>query len=144
MHSLMGIQVGVPIALCLLFEINVLVMGICLLSWALHELVAHWDVHHAMDIRRISIWEMHAHNYLATLPLLMVLGVIATNWPTFVQLVSLNWANQLSLMSREFSTGAQNYQRFYLLMVLLLGVLPYVEENVRCLKAAINNRGVSQ
>src|SRR5688572_20667372 len=32
-HSVMGIQLGIPILLCLLFEINVLVLFICVLMW---------------------------------------------------------------------------------------------------------------
>jgi hypothetical protein len=46
-HSLMGIQLGIPILLCLLFEINVLILLICVAMWLLHEVVAHWDVHYA-------------------------------------------------------------------------------------------------
>jgi hypothetical protein len=32
-HSLMGVQLGIPIILCLLFEVNVLVLLICILMW---------------------------------------------------------------------------------------------------------------
>jgi uncharacterized membrane protein YedE/YeeE len=31
LHSLMGVQLGIPILLCLLFEINVLVLLVCVL-----------------------------------------------------------------------------------------------------------------
>ena len=36
-HSLMGVQLGIPIILCLLFEVNVLVLLICILMWLMHE-----------------------------------------------------------------------------------------------------------
>ena len=34
LHSLMGLQLGVPILLCLLFQVNVLVLLICLIAFA--------------------------------------------------------------------------------------------------------------
>src|SRR5689334_7845654 len=46
-HSLMGIQLGVPILLCLLFEINVLILLICVAMWLMHEVAAHWEVYYA-------------------------------------------------------------------------------------------------
>src|SRR5216684_997827 len=60
-HSLMGLQLGIPILLCLVFEVNVLIFFICALMWVLHEIVAHWDVHYASPLRTISIWEVHVH-----------------------------------------------------------------------------------
>jgi uncharacterized membrane protein len=35
-HSLMGVQLGIPIVLCLMFRINVLVLLICIAMWVLH------------------------------------------------------------------------------------------------------------
>ena len=61
-HSLMGLQLGIPILLCLIFKVNVLIFFICALMWVLHEFVAHWDVLYASPLRRISIWEVHVHN----------------------------------------------------------------------------------
>jgi len=142
MHSTMGIQVGIPIVLCLLFKINVLVLLICLVAWVLHELVAHWDVHYTKEIRHISIWEMHAHSYLATLPLFMLLGIIVLNWEVFMLLVTFNWHGQMSLERATVAPGGRFYINFYVLMVLILGVVPYVEENLRCL-IALRRRGAA-
>ena len=44
MHSVMGLQVGLPIALCVLYEVNVMVLLICFGALVLHEVVAHMDV----------------------------------------------------------------------------------------------------
>ena len=43
----MGLQLGIPILLCLIFQVNVLIIFVCALMWVLHEIVAHWDVHYA-------------------------------------------------------------------------------------------------
>ena len=52
-HSVMGVELGIPILLCLLFEVNVLILIICVVMWLLHEVSAHWDVHYATPLRKI-------------------------------------------------------------------------------------------
>ena len=133
MHSLMGVQIGIPILLCLLFKINVLILLICLLAWVLHEIIAHMDVHYASPRRNISIWEMHAHNYLATLPMYMTITIFIINWPIFLKLVSLDWQGQLTFESIDSPHGGSSYLPIYLSFMTLFCVFPYMEENIRCL-----------
>ncbi len=140
MHSFMGIQVGIPIVLCLQFKINVLILLICIVAWVLHELVAHWDVHYASDIRQISVWEMHAHSYLATLPIFMLIGVIIINWPVFMDLIQLNWQGQMHFERLSEFPGGPVYFPIYIAAVMLFGVLPYFEENIRCLRVVLKSR----
>ncbi|SEA07195.1 diguanylate cyclase [Alkalimonas amylolytica] len=139
-HSLMGIQMAIPILLCLLFQVNVLIMLICLLAWLAHELVAHYDVHYAAPRRHISIWEMHAHNYLATLPLFMLLLIIVINFPVFIQLVTLDWQGQFQFQRMPYAHGGDSYLLYYLGFMLLVCVLPYLEENVRCVRVYLQKR----
>lgn len=141
MHSLMGIQVGIPILLCLLFRVNVLVLIICLLAWVLHEVVAHWDVHYAAPRRHISIWEMHAHSYLASLPFYMLVMILVINWPVVLDLVSLNWQGQLRLVAMDVPHGGDGFLSFYLSFMALLCMFPYLEENLRCLRHTLEQRG---
>jgi hypothetical protein len=143
MHSVMGIQVGIPILMCLLYRVNVLVLLICLAAWILHEVVAHADVRYALPLRKISIWEMHAHSYLATLPLYMMALIMIINWPVTVDLFTLNWAGQLQLVSMEYRHGGNAYLPFYLTFMAALCVFPYLEENIRCLRQVIIERSPS-
>jgi hypothetical protein len=136
MHSLMGIQLGIPIVLCLLFKVNVLILLICIAAWLLHESIAHWDVHYAAPRRTISIWEMHVHNYMATLPIFLLMLIVVLNWPVVQKLVSFDWAGQLSLQRVEVPHGSSTYLQHYLLFMAVLCVVPYIEENLRCLRAA--------
>ncbi|MFP3345230.1 diguanylate cyclase, partial [Halomonas sp. SIMBA_159] len=69
-------------------------MLICIAAWLAHEAVAHYDVHYAAPKRHISVWEMHAHNYLATLPLYMLLLIIVINYPVFIKLISFDWQGE--------------------------------------------------
>ena len=140
MHSVMGIQVGIPIVLCLVFKINILLLLICFLVWILHELVAHWDVHYASKKRHISIWEMHAHSYMASLPLYMLLTILVINWPVFMDLINFNWAGGFELERVQNPHGGQGYLRGYLIFMSILCIFPYMEENIRCLMVELHKR----
>lgn len=135
-HSLMGVQLGVPIMLCLLFEVNVLVFLICVLMWITHEFVAHWDVKYATPRRHISIWEVHVHNYMATLPLYLLMLVSVLNWDVVVKLLTLDWGGQFELRLLAERPGGNDYLPGYLTFMGVLCVFPYIEENIRCLRHA--------
>jgi hypothetical protein len=133
-HSLMGVQLGIPIVLCLVFEVNVLVLLICLVAFLAHELVAHYDVHYSAPLRRISIWEVHVHNYMATIPLYLLMLVAVINWEVVLKLVRFEWAGEFTLRTLEAPHGSEGYLRGYLAFMAVLCVVPYVEENLRCLR----------
>jgi hypothetical protein len=135
-HSLMGVQLGIPIVLCLMFRINVLVLLICIAMWVLHEIAAHWDVHYAAPRRKISIWEVHVHNYMATVPLYLLMLILVLNWAVARQLVTLQWSGQLTLIRLPDPPGGSGYLPAYLAFMAILCVFPYLEENIRCLRQA--------
>lgn len=134
MHSLMGIQMAIPIALCLLFQVNVLILLICIITWITHELVAHWDVHYAAPRREISIWEMHAHTYLGSLPLYMLAIIIIINWEQFMNLITFEWSGHMSLQWIQDPHGGHLFLPTYLSFMAIVCVFPYMEENQRCLR----------
>lgn len=140
MHSVMGIQMAIPIILCLTFYVNVLVLIICIITWLCHEIVAHMDVRYAAPRREISIWEMHAHTYLGSLPLYMLMSIILINWQEFLLLISFKWHGQMSLTYLEAPHGSDNYLVYYLSFMAIVCVFPYMEENFRCLKTYIKQR----
>lgn len=135
-HSLMGVQLGIPIILCLMFEINVLILEICFVMWVLHELVAHWDVRYAAPLREISIWEMHVHNYLATVPLYLFMLIVVLNWDVAMKAITLDWEGQFAFTRVRAPHGSDSYLPGYLLFMAVLCVFPYVEENLRCFRHA--------
>jgi hypothetical protein len=135
-HSLMGVQLGIPIVLGLTFRVNVPILSICIAAWLLHELLAHWDVHYSSPLRRISIWETHAHNYMATIPLYLLMLIAVLNWDVVVGLVTLDWGSDLAFEPTPLRDAHPGYLRAYLTFMTALCVFPYAEENVRCLRAA--------
>lgn len=145
LHSLMGIQVGIPIFLCLIFKVNALILFICILGLLLHEIVAHHDVKTAAPQRHISILEVHAHNYLATTPLFTLLMVIAINWRLVGQLVQLDFSSgdQFSFVRSSFVPGGESYLPLYSLLLLVACVLPYIEELIRCLRFRSRKEGAA-
>jgi hypothetical protein len=134
-HIVLGFQVGVPVLLALLFEINVLVTLICFALLVAHALVAHYDVVYASPRRHISVWEVHAHCYLLTIPFFTFALVAVLNWDAFQSTIGLRWTGELSLVLRSKPIGPARYVFYYFGVVFLLGLLPYTEELRRCLKA---------
>ena len=49
------------------------------------------------SLRTISIWEVHVHNYMATIPLYLLMLIMVLNWGTVEKLVSLDWSGELGL-----------------------------------------------
>jgi hypothetical protein len=143
-HSLMGIQLGIPIVLCLVFYVNVAILLLCFVAFVAHEVVAHYDVYYSAPLRRISIWEVHVHNYMATIPLYLLMLIVVLNWETVQQLVSLDWAGQFVFRRVEQPHGGSTYLRNYLIFMTVLCVFPYLEENVRCLRVALRERRGAQ
>lgn len=140
MHSIMGIQIGIPIFLCLFFLVNESILLLCILAWVLHEVVAHADVLYASPKREIRLCEVHAHNYLATLPLFMLVMIAVLNWEAFYNLVSFNWQGPFEFTLRETPVGFDGYMQYYIAFMFALGVVPYFEENLRCLRIWLINR----
>lgn len=135
-HSVMGVQLGIPIVLGLFFQINVLILLICLAVLLSHAVVAHWDVKYSTPMRRISVWETHVHAYMATIPLFIVLLIMVINWNVVMKLVTLDWQGQFSLTPTGNLQVTSAYRRGYLIFMAIFCVFPYVEENIRCLLAA--------
>lgn len=135
LHSVMGIQIAIPIILCLVFRIDQGILLICIAVWLLHEAVAHYDVHYAAPKRHISIWEMHAHSYLATLPLYMLSIIFIINWPVALKLFQFDFTGAFAFERIEQPWGGDSYLPVYLGFMAIVCVIPYCEEILRCLWA---------
>ena len=138
MHSIMGIQIAIPIILCLMFKVNVLILLICIAALILHEVVAHLDVHYASPRREISIWEMHAHNYLATLPLFMISMIFVLNWDIAIKLITFDWHGELEFIRIKSHYVDHTYLFFYFMFMSIICVFPYFEEFIRCLRIRLS------
>jgi len=132
-HGLMGIQLGIPIVVGIMFEMNVLVFLICLAALVAHEVVAHYDVAFTTHKREISIWEVHAHNYLSTIPFYLIALIGVRNPETVTKTFTLAWGGELALIWRTEPVGGWTYLPTYIGFMGLICILPYTEEFIRCL-----------
>jgi hypothetical protein len=136
-HVVMGAQIGLPVFLGLYFEINVLLLLMAFALLVFHVWVAHTDVAYALQTRKITLWEMHIHSFLEALPFVVVLLIICKRWSAFVDLITLNWAGHLTLVSKATPVDFY-YIVSYFVFMLILGIAPYVEELWRCWNARVD------
>jgi hypothetical protein len=136
MHLAMGGQVAIPMWLALTCKINVLILLLCFIVLITHEVVAHYDVVYTTTKRHISVWETHAHSFLETVPFFLTALVACRNWEAFIKLITLDWAGEMSLELRETVIGTElgdsTFLARYFFFVVASGLLPYVEEFIRC------------
>ncbi|ARP76486.1 diguanylate cyclase [Bordetella genomosp. 6] len=135
LHLLMFAEIGLPLLMCLLLEINALVFLVMLAAFVLHEATALWDVSYAQSRRRITPLEQHVHSFLELLPLMAGTLVALLNWPAFLSLFGLgdqpaDWSLRWKAEPLPFG-----YVAAILGAALLLEALPYAEELWRGLRA---------
>ena len=87
-HLLMMAEVGVPITLALICEINPLVLTIILGSIAAHEATALWDVRTAEESgREVTPLEQHIHSFLESLPFMGSSALACLRWKDVQELL---------------------------------------------------------
>lgn len=135
-HSMMMLEVGGPLALALLCEVNPLLLVIIAGAIAAHEATALWDVRTAQDSgRTVTPWEQHIHSFLESLPFMATAALACLHWDQLRALAQgaherdawrLRWKrNRLPAGYLGAVGGA----------IIGLVALPYGEELTRCLRA---------
>ncbi|MEM5499287.1 diguanylate cyclase [Paraglaciecola mesophila] len=134
-HLLMFAEVGIPLILVLLFEVNGLIIAISILLFILHELTALWDVSYAVSKRRVGPVEQHVHSFLEMIPLLALVLIIARHWTHFTSLFSANgFPPELTLTLKDAPLPT-TYLFTVLFVAIALELIPYLEEFIRGLRA---------
>lgn len=133
-HALMMTEVGVPVALSLLFEVNPLVLAIMIGNLGLHWATAFWDVSTAVrGHREVRPNEQHLHSLLEVLPFMATSFMVCLHWDQLRALGSRRRADwTLRLKRPRLPTS-------YLVTIgagiVACLVLPYADEMRRCLRA---------
>ena len=137
-HLLMFVEMAVPVTAAMAFDINsgvLLLMLVCLIA---HEATALWDVMYAVEKREVTPVEQHVHSYLGILPLLSFVLVTVLHWGQFLALFGLGAQTARFDLAWKEPQLPWGYVLSVLAAVLLLEVIPYLEELIRGLRA---NRG---
>ena len=134
-HLLMLTEMGIAVTAAMTFEINALILLVMVVCWALHEATAVWDVFYAVEHREVTPIEQWVHSYLGVLPLLSLVLVVVLNWQQFLALFGFgSEAPRFDLVVKEPALP-WGYVLSVIGGVMLLEVLPYLEELVRGLRA---------
>ncbi|MYW94177.1 diguanylate cyclase/phosphodiesterase [Amycolatopsis rubida] len=138
-HLLMMAEVGLPIALALLCEINPLVLTIMAATIAAHEATALWDVKTAVDSsREVTPIEQHIHSFLESLPFMGTAAIACLHWKDARELLHAGdrrGAWRLQLKRHRLPGG---YLAAIAAAVGGLIAVPYGEELRRCVRTATN------
>ena len=67
-HLLMFAEVGIPLFMVLIFEVNSLIIAISILLFFVHEATAMWDVSYAVTKRHVGPIEQHVHSFFRNDP----------------------------------------------------------------------------
>ena len=133
-HSLMMTEVGVPILLGLLFEINPLALTCMFGALVAHSATAIWDVSLAVHHREVTTREQHTHSFLEVLPFMgMAFAATLHSDATHRLLTGNTRRDDWSLKVKRprlpipYIAGVMG--------LIALGVLaPYANEAIRCWK----------
>lgn len=137
LHIAMMAEAGIPLLACLFMEITTPVLALVVVCFLLHEATALWDLEYASAHREIAPLEQHVHDYLVGVPLMGACFVCVLHWPRFKAL--LDPAGDAAAEDYELRLRREPLQGGYvaalLSAVMLLEVLPYLEEFARGLAA---------
>lgn len=80
-HLLMMAEVGLPLTMVLLCEVNPLVLSTIAASIVAHEATALWDVSTAEDSgREVTPFEQHVHSFLESMPIMAASALGCLRW----------------------------------------------------------------
>lgn len=135
-HQLQMATVGLPVLMGLFLEINSLIILIMIGSFLMHELASLWDVSYAKELRKVSAFEQHLHGYLNVLPFMALSFVICLHFDQFRALLGLGGTVAgFDLVLKTPMLPTPYLVTLISLFVLLL-VVPYTEELIRCARAS--------
>jgi len=134
-HLLMFAEMGLPLLAALFLEINALVIAFMILMFLAHEATSLWDVSYATTMRRVTPVEQHIHSFLEMLPLTGLLLIIARHWPQFIALFGLGAEAPSFGLTWKGDVLPPLYVATALAGAVLFGLLPYIEELVRGVRA---------
>ncbi|OWP50033.1 diguanylate cyclase [Pseudomonas nitroreducens] len=136
LHLLMLLEVGVPLQAALFLQINAGLILLMLACFLAHELTALWDVSMAVQRRRVSPVEQHVHSFLELIPFMAISVVCLLHWDQASALLPGNWERAQFDLRRKEPALPGVYVASIIVATLLFSVLPYLEELLRCHRAA--------
>lgn len=136
-HLLMMSEVGLPLTLALLCEINPLLLTIILGAIAAHEATALWDVSVAEHGgRRVTVFEQHVHSFLESLPIMAAAALGCLRWPQIRELLGGARSRDAWRLRWKKEPLPAGYLGAVGTAVIVAIAVPYGEELLRCITKA--------
>jgi hypothetical protein len=133
-HLLMMAEVGLPLTLALLCEINPLVLAMVLGAIAAHEATALWDVSTAEHSgRRVTTWEQHVHSFLESMPIMAASALGCLRWRQVRELLNGAPSRDAWRLRWKKQPLPVGYLGAIALAVVAAIAVPYGEELARCI-----------
>jgi hypothetical protein len=127
-------EAGVPLILGLFAEINAGVLILTTGGLALHQATAVWDVAYAESRREVTPTEQHVHGLLEQAPVMATAFLVTLHWDQARALLpAVKQRPRFRLQSKRRPLKPTT-QMAVLAMMATLGIIPYVEEVLRCRK----------
>ncbi|CAG9184758.1 diguanylate cyclase [Cupriavidus pampae] len=135
LHAMMLVEIGLPLLLVLFFEVNAALFAVMLAILVIHAVTAWVDVQYASTHREIRPLEQHMHSLLEVLPLTAIGMLALAYWGQFLALFGAG--DEVARFTLELKRHPLpgTVQAGVLGAALVLGVVPYAEEFIRCLRA---------
>lgn len=130
LHIAQQSQVGLPLLAALFLEINALVIAAMAAALLIHQATAVWDVRWANATRTVTPVEQHLHSVLEMAPVMAFAGFAILNGAAVRDLLEGRVSPFLTLKDQPLPPA---YLTAVLAAILVMGVVPYGEELIRCL-----------
>jgi len=138
-HLLMFTEVGAPIIMGLLLEINAGLLSGMIGAFFVHEATAFWVVAYATDHRHVKPREQHTHSFLEVLPFMVLAMASCLHWDQFRSIFGIgdekpDW--KIKMKKKRLPGGY-----FLGIAGLIVGgiAIPYGNELWRCWRARDEN-----
>jgi hypothetical protein len=131
-HALQMTTAGIPTLMGLLLEVNASVVATMIAATTAHEALTFWDIGYAESLRRPKPNEQHTHSFLEVVPIMALTSTLSLHPGQTAALFGRGdepprWG--LRVKDPPLSRG---YLAAIFGAVMLLGVVPYAEEFIRC------------
>lgn len=134
LHLIMLVQIGLPVLAALLFEPNALVFALLIGGFLLHQLTELWDVIYSEKSRRITPIEQQVHSAMEMLPFAIIVLLASMHWAQFCALFGIGDERARFVLAARTPAISPTYLAGLGCAIVLFGVLPYLEELLRCLR----------
>jgi hypothetical protein len=136
LHLLQFTEVGIPLLAAIFLQINAGIIAFMIVMFLAHEATAFWDVSYSVTTRNVTPIEQHVHSFLELIPLMAIVCVVALHWAQFQALFGFGNESADFSLTWKAEPLPVLYVLILMVFVVLMVVIPFIEELFRCLRAS--------